>query len=139
METAASTLASEMLGPFRVSADPALVARFANVVGATLERVPATFPMTWLALPEIRAAILRRVHAGEVAFHEDQSFQYRGEIETGADYELTATVERRDDPARVAIASAVRRADAPVLDMLTLMRIIARPEAGALQLGASQQ
>ena len=139
MEAGAPTSAGETLGPFRVSADPAAVARFANVVGAALARVPATFPMTWLALPDIRAAILSCVRVDEVVFQEDQSFHYRGEIEAGMDYELTATIDRRDDPARVAIASAVRRADAPVVDMLTLLRIVARPDAGARQHGAAQQ
>ncbi len=139
MDNVASASASETLGPFRVIADAATVARFAQAVGASAERVPATFPIVWLALPEIRSAIEARVQAGEVVFHEDQSFRYTAALEPGVDYEMTAVVERRADPARVAIAGAVRWNGATVLDMETLLRVIARPDVAVHQHGAAQQ
>lgn len=128
------------LGPFEVTADPSALARFPGTSTLPTNAVPATFPIVWLSHPAIRAAIEGCARAGEAAFHEEQSFDYRAALEAGVAYRLTAEIERQDAPARIALASRLDRQGEIVLTMRTLLRLIDGTAGASLaQAGAQQQ
>ena len=123
-----------------VIADSAALSRFPGANGLSAGAVPATFPIVWLAHPAIRAAIEGCAKPGEVAFHEDQVFDYRAALEAGASYGLVAEVERLETPARVSIASRVDGKGETVLTMRTLLRLVDGTLATQpTQAGAAQQ
>lgn len=117
--------AGKTLGPFAVATDAAALARFSAVAGAASMEVPTTFPIVWLSHPELRAAILKFARPGEVAFHEEQTFDYRAPLVPEATYALTALIERVEEPARIILASEVVRDGATILAMRTVLRLIA--------------
>ena len=53
------------LGPFEVAAGRDDLAAFAAAVGASGDRPPATFPIVWLSLPPLRAALNAEVDSLE--------------------------------------------------------------------------
>lgn len=124
-----------------VVADARVVAHFPGTDGLPSGAVPATFPIVWLADPAIRAAIEGCAKPGEVAFHEEQTFDYRAGLEAGASYGLVAEIERLEAPARVSILGRVERQGETLLTMRTLLRLVdgAHRTEAARQAGVTQQ
>lgn len=124
-----------------VVADAGMLARFPGADGLPPGAVPTTFPIAWLADPAIRAAIEACAKPGEVAFHEEQAFDYRAALEAGASYGLVAEIERLEGPARVSISGRVERQGKTVLTMRTLLRLVdsAPLTDAARQADAAQQ
>ncbi len=125
-----------VLGPFTVTAEPPMLAAFAAATGGSgtaggpaTAAVPATFPIVWLARAEIRDALLALLGPGELAFHEEQAFDYHAPLEPGRPYRLAVDLRRNDRPAQVALAARVTDLDdAPVLAIRTVLRLL-KPEA----------
>ena len=123
-----------------VVADLAALSGFPGANSLPSGAVPVTFPIVWLAHPAIRAAIEGCAKPGEVAFHEDQAFEYRAALEAGASYGLFAEIDRQEEPARVSIASRVDSKGETVLTMRTLLRLVDGTLATqSIQAGAAQQ
>ena len=124
-----------------VVADASALARFPGADGLPPGAVPATFPIVWLANPAIRAAVEAFAKPGEVAFHEDQAFDYRATLEAGASYGLVAEIERLEGPARIAVSGRVERQGETLLSMRTLLRLVdgAPLTDPASQAGSAQQ
>lgn len=124
-----------------VVADAGVLARFPGADRLPNGAVPATFPIVWLSDPAIRAAVERFAKAGEVAFHEEQTFEYSAGLECGASYGLVAEIERLEEPARIAISGRVEREGETLLTMRTLLRLVdgAPVPDAARQAGAAQQ
>lgn len=112
------------VGPLEVSAEREAVARFAAATRSAGAGVPATFPIVWLTHPAIRAAAENLARPGEVAFHEEQAFDYRAPLVPDAPYGLLATLERHEGPARVVVAARIARDGAPVLTVRTVLRLL---------------
>lgn len=107
-----------------VVADAGMLARFPGADRLPPGAVPATFPIVWLADPAIRAAIEGFARPGEVAFHEDQAFDYEAALKAGASYAFVAEIERLEAPARIAISGRVERQGETLLTMRTLLRLV---------------
>ena len=122
------TRTGRTVGPLLVSTDRESLARYTRASRSRAPGVPATYPTVWLTHPAIRAAALALANAGEVAFHEDQTFEYREPLTPDTAYALFADVDRQETPARVVVASRVEHEGALVLTMRTVLRLI---EAGA--------
>ena len=112
------------LGPFDVSTDRISVARYAAATRSAPSRVPTTFPTVWLTHPMVRAAVESLAKPGEVAFHEEQTFEYTAPLVPDAAYDLFAEIDRRDTPARVVVASRIEQGGAVVLTMRTVLRLV---------------
>jgi hypothetical protein len=114
------------LGPFVVRAAAGEAEAFARATGASAGRMPFTFPVRWLAHPEIRAAAGGLV--GETAWvpiHESQSFTYRRGLEADVDYRMRIDMRLEAEPPRLIVrAEIATRAGEACLDMETILRIV---------------
>lgn len=124
-----------------VIADFAALSRFPGANSLSAGAVPATFPIVWLAHPAIRAAIEGFAKPGEVAFHEDQLFDYLAPLAADASYKLVAEIERLETPARIAVSARVEQYCETLVTLRTLLRLIdgASQTAPVPQDGAVQQ
>ena len=87
------------LGPFAVSAEAADVAAFRRSARLQADdAVPFTWPIRWLARPEIRAALLAFAPEGFVPFHESQTFDYVAPLEIDVGYRLEIAARREHGP-----------------------------------------
>ena len=127
------------LGPFEVTAEPQALAEYAEATGdGRTASVPATFPIVWLSRAEIREALIALLRPGELAFHEEQAFDYHAPLEPGRSYRLSVELRRNDRPAQVALAARVSDGDhAPVLAIRTVLRLLNPEESGAGPAGAT--
>jgi hypothetical protein len=122
------------LGPLKVSAARKDIEAFCRETGwpfAEAEtRVPHTFPMRWLASPEFRAAIEKKLRVtGGIAIHEAQTFTYEQRLETEHDYMLNAELESQKNPDRLILrASIVNSANEPLLQLETILRLVGAHE-----------
>ena len=105
------------LGPFQVRAEPDQVAAFDAALGLFNRplSVPLTYPVRWLARPELKAALEDAI--GPQQIHVSQAFDYFAPVGIGVDYLLRVTVEWHDTPPRRAIMRATVHGqdDDPVL------------------------
>jgi hypothetical protein len=128
---------AQRLGPFGVSTARAEIEAFQRETGwpetggamrgmTEPLSVPHTFPMRWLALPELRSFLEAKLKkAGGVPFHESQSFAYENPLEADQDYLITADVHHQTNPERLVVrACVVTLRNEPRLQMETILRII---------------
>lgn len=119
------------VGPIAVCADETAVSRFVAATRASASTVPATFAITWLALAQVRAAILSLAQPDEVAVHEEQTFDLHAPLAANGTYELRVRLERTHDPARIVIASSVAHEGSPVMAMRTALRLVTATQLAA--------
>jgi|SRR5579863_1537873 len=121
------------LGPFSVRAAAAEVAVFARETEAPGDRVPVTFPIRWLARPDLQAAAIDMIgDAHWVPIHESQSFDYHAPLALETDYAMDVTMKREEEPSRIVVVAQVGAAgEPPRLDMEMILRIIPLPAGQA--------
>jgi hypothetical protein len=121
--------AERALGPFLVRTDPAAVTAFARETGAPADRVPFTFPVRWLARPELQAAAVEIIgDVNWVPIHESQSFDYHAPLSLNMDYEMSVTMKRELEPSRIVVFAHVGPSgDAIHVRMEMILRIIPLP------------
>ena len=91
--------------------------------------LPWTFPMRWLAAPDVRAAILALVAEPDVVLvHEAQSFEYSAALHVGQPYLLTLEARRETAPDRLVVSGAVAAGDEPRARLETVLRLVAAPD-----------
>ena len=97
------------LGPFAVRAVCAEVEAFRAATGLPPgAAVPATFPMRWLAAPEIRDALLAMASEPDlVPVHESQVFDYLAPLIIGERYEMRLEARRETGPDRLVLTGTV--------------------------------
>lgn len=93
--------------------------------------VPLTFPIRWLASPEIQFE-LRRVAGdqGVLLVHETQSFSYAAPLQSDRRYRLDLTLRRESTDQDRAVLQAVVRDEAgsPLAEIETVLRLV--PQIG---------
>jgi hypothetical protein len=101
--------------------------------------LPFTFPIRWLARPEIRAAVARLVRGEDSAallpLHESQVFDYATPLLADVDYCMSVDICREAEPARLVLRAEVGpEANIVHLHMEMVLRIVAvgdtQPESG---------
>ncbi|WP_158809852.1 hypothetical protein [Beijerinckia sp. L45] len=121
---------STALGRFAVVGTIAEADAFCRATGvAPAATLPLTYPMRWLALPDIRAGLLDLASGAEaVLVHESQSFAYTHPLFVDQLYTLTVFARREAAPDRVILDGVVT--DAAGVEQLrieTILRLIAAP------------
>lgn len=122
------------LGPFAVRAEPAEVAAFRAVTGLPPgDTVPATFPMRWLAAPEVRDALLAMAAEPDlVPVHESQMFDYLAPLTVGEHYEMRLDAHRESAPERLVLTGTVTgRSGAIHLRIETMLRLFSTAAVAA--------
>ena len=121
------------LGPFAVMGVASEVEAFRAATGLPADggpRLPLTFPMRWLAAPEVRAATTGMVSDDVALVHEAQTFEYDAPLLTGEPYALTLVAHRESDPDRLVLTGSVAAVDGTRMARLeTVLRLF--PMAGA--------
>lgn len=86
---------SVQLGPFAVRTDAAEAAEFAAALqlAAGARAIPLTFPIRWLALPEIRAATEEAIGTPHPLL-ASQAFHYHASIAPDRDYAFRVAIRR---------------------------------------------
>jgi hypothetical protein len=114
------------LGPFVVRAEAGEAEAFGRVAGGKEGRIPFTFPMRWLARPELRAAAARMMgEAAWVPIHESQSFDYRRPLERDIDYRMRVEMWCEAKPARLILRAEIATdKDELCLSMEMILRIV---------------
>lgn len=119
------------LGPFAVRAETEEAEAFGRATGGGAGRVPFTFPIRWLARPEIRAAAALLI--GETAWvpiHESQSFDYRKPLESATDYRMSVEMAHEPTPPRLVLRAEVTGDSGECcLGMEMILRIVAIAQA----------
>ena len=96
------------LGAFQVAATQGEVAAFRSATRCLGEGVPLTFPMRWLASPELRRALLAMVPEPDlIPVHESQTFEYVQPLTVDQAYVLTLSAGRESAPDRLVVAGVV--------------------------------
>ena len=111
-------------------ADAASLAAALQAGPARIDQVPLIFPVRWLALTGIRAALA--AHAGSgLLVHETQSFDYARALRAGEEYTLEITITAdAADPSRIRLHGTA--ADAGGKNVATLeagLRVLPRGAA----------
>ena len=122
------------LGSFAVTCEPAEVQAFRAATGLCQgDAVPSTFPMRWLAAPEVRDALLAMAPEPDlVPVHESQTFEYDAPLAVGGRYELQLTAHREATPDRLVLAGTVLGDDvAPRVRIETILRLFSTAAAAA--------
>jgi len=116
------------VGPLNVRIDETDAAALANAVvpGASHGTIPLIFPLRWLALPELRAALADLVGSeGRAVLHESQRFDCARPPRAGMDYELTAELTRQDaEPPRITMTAVVRDQAGEFVRLTTVLRAV---------------
>ena len=118
------------LGRFAVVGTVAEVDAFCRATGvAPAATLPLTYPMRWLALPDVRAGLLDLMAGLDVVLvHESQSFAYTHSLYVDRLYTLTLFARREEGPDRVILDGTV--IDAKGVEQArveTILRLIAAP------------
>ena len=114
------------LGSFAVTTDRAEVDAFRAATGLPPgDGVPATFPMRWLAAPEVRAALLAIAPEPDlVPVHESQTFEYLAPLFVGVRYALALAARREAAPDRLVLTGTISGEDgAPCVHVETILRL----------------
>ena len=123
------------LGTFPVVAGTDDVAAFraATRCGGDGMRPPLTFPMRWLAQPEIRRVLLDMVSDADlIPVHESQTFEYLQPLSIGEPYELALSGRREVGPDRLVVDGVISGADGTALVRLEMiLRLFAGQAAAA--------
>jgi hypothetical protein len=114
------------LGPFAVRAGAGEAEAFGHETGAKGAPIPFTFPVRWLARPEIRAAAAGMIQeVAWVPIHESQSFDYRRRLETETDYRMRIDMRREAKPPRLILRAEITTQSGDLcLDMEMILRIV---------------
>lgn len=121
---------SVTLGPFAVSAEAAEVAAFRRAARIEADTLPFTWPIRWLARPEIRAALVDLMPDGVVPFHESQTFDYAAPLQAGAAYALEVAARHESGPPeRIVVEGRVVEDGATVATIETVLRLFATGRA----------
>ncbi|MGH6817392.1 MAG: hypothetical protein ACREC1_01305 [Methylovirgula sp.] len=124
------------LGPFTVRIETEASEAFGRATGGRAGGVPFTFPVRWLAHPDIRAAAARLIGEAEwVPIHESQSFDVRRSLETAVDYRMRIEMWREAKPPRLLLhAEVATDAGELCLAMEMMLRIVSTvSDGGAVQ------
>jgi acyl dehydratase len=123
----------QRIDPIRVRAETYHIRAFGAAVAAGPPQVPTagvpvTFPIRWIALPDVRDRISRLLSPPEgLLVQQSQSFHYATPIEPDRDYLLE--IECRRDPVqqhRIRLRGTVRElTGAPIVRLETVLRAIA--------------
>ncbi len=115
------------LPPFKVRIESADVAEFLRATTGHPKHhgVPLTFPVRWLALPEVRGLILRSIGNGFIPVHEGQNFAYERALQIGADYTVDIEAFRTPAPPHLTLRMSVVTEEGEICARLeTVMRIV---------------
>lgn len=119
-------MSSVEIGTFAVSAAAAEVAAFRQAarLDETGDALPFTWPIRWMARPDVRAALTALVPEPDIVpFHESQTFDYAAPLRAGATYALAVTARRESAPDRL-VAEGVLSADGTrVATIETVLRL----------------
>jgi hypothetical protein len=121
---------STALGRFAVIGTVAEVDAFCRATGVALSQtLPLTYPMRWLALPDVRAGLLELVAGSDVVLvHESQSFAYTQLLYVDHLYTLTLFARREETPDRVIVDGTVVDAGGYEQARIeTILRLITAP------------
>ena len=92
--------------------------------------LPLTFPMRWLAAPEVRAATTGMVPDDVALVHEAQTFEYDAPLLTGEPYALTLVAHRESGPDRLVLAGSVATIDGTRMAWVeTVLRLFSMADA----------
>lgn len=119
--------ATRHVGPLPVMITAAEAAVFADAVAPGGSGVPMIFPIRFLALPEIRAALMDIADiARHVVLHEAQSFTLARQIHAEAACFLTAALTLgAESPVRITIEIGIDdESGTRVGDMHTVLRLL---------------
>ncbi len=115
------------LEAFEVTAGADDVAAFCRAAGleATVDRLPFTYPIRWMAAPHVRAALAGMVPEPDIVpFHESQSFDYVAPLRVGVRYTLAVTARRESGPDRLVAEGHVAAEGGAVLATVeTVLRL----------------
>lgn len=110
--TAGAQPDTRMLGDFRVRAEAQEVARFGAAIGHSGPPaiLPPTFPVVWMAGPEIRAAVARVLgrESGFVLVHTAQTFRLRAALSVDAPYVLSVSMDGPDMRGLIRLRGQIR-------------------------------
>lgn len=97
------------------------------------EAVPATFPMRWLAAPEIRDALRALAAAPNVVpVHESQTFDYAAPLSIGEGYEIRLDARRETMPDRLILTGTIAASDGSIRVRLeTILRLFSTAAVAA--------
>jgi hypothetical protein len=102
------------VGPLTVKADAAHVAEFrrATLCGDEVGRIlPFTYPVCWLATPEIRGAVTSLAPVGHGAellpLHESQAFDYVEPLLADVDYFMNIDIHKEEQPLRLVLRATI--------------------------------
>ena len=116
-----------ILGPFAVMARPQEVAAFRAATGLVDagDRLPLTFPMRWMASPDVRAALRSLLSEGDlVPVHEGQGFDYAMPLFVGTAYTLRLEARRETAPDRLIVGGTIATEDGLIHAKLeTILRL----------------
>ena len=126
--------ASRDLGTFPVIASQDEVAAFraATRCGDFGARPPLTFPMRWLAQPDVRGALLEMVSDADlIPVHESQTFEYLMPLSCDEPYVMALAARREVGPDRLVADGVVTGADGMVRAKLEMILRLFSGEAAA--------
>ena len=120
------------IGSFAVSADAAELAAFrraARLDGAG-ETLPFTWPIRWMARPDIRAALAALLPEPDlVPFHESQTFDYAVPLRIGVSYTLAVSARRDSAPERLVVEVLLSAEGTRVATIETMLRLFSTQAA----------
>jgi hypothetical protein len=111
----------------KVRADREAVFAFQRATCGSVKEnhVPLTFPVYWLALPDVRGMLEALLGKGFFPVHEAQSFNYLQSLVLDADYELDVELSRSQKPPRLTLNATVMTSDgAPCVRIETVLRLV---------------
>jgi len=120
------------IGTFAVSASAADVSAFCRAAHLPDgDALPFTYPIRWLARPEVRAGLTVLVPESDlVPFHESQSFDYARPLRRETAYALAVTARREHAPERLVVAATISAEDGTVAATIeTVLRLFSTQRA----------
>jgi len=131
--TPADGRAGRRIGPIPVRTTAADVEAFrASIFGAGAA-VPLTFPMRWLALPAIAAAVAELLQGADwVPVHEAQSFDYDRPLTMDENYVMTVDIEASPASPRLTLKASIATPRAELcVRVETVLRLIPFKQEGS--------
>jgi hypothetical protein len=132
-----ATQTSRPLGDFAVSVDAESATALASALGrhSAGGPVPMTYPMRWLAAPQIRDAVLAAVPTEGadriLPVHVEQRIALAAPLQVGADYRLSLSVEGPDPRRILRVTGFLRDCDGAELGTLTTGILLVAIPGGA--------
>ena len=122
------------MSAFAVAATQAEVEAFRAATGCPQagDILPLTFPMRWLASPDVRRALLDAVpEPGLMPVHEGQAFDYEQPLRIGEPYRLRLSTRCEAEPPRLVADAVIEDADGAVHAKLEMILRLVAVEAAA--------